>query len=67
MAATFPGPLMAAGALKEGENALTIAQGEDMGRPSLIRLYADVKGKAVTAVRVGGQAVRVSEGVVETE
>lgn len=41
-----------------------IAQGEDMGRPSLLELEADLRGGDVTAVRVGGSAVPVSEGVL---
>ena len=65
-AATMPGALMAAGALSEGANAIVIVQGEDMRRPSLIRLFADVEGGEIRKVRVGGQAVRVSEGQMET-
>ncbi len=65
-AAAMPGALLVAGALNAGVNAVTIAQGEDMGRPSLIRLFADIEGGAITQVRVGGQAVRVSSGLVET-
>ena len=65
-AAAMPGALLAAGALDAGVNAVTIAQGEDMGRPSVIRLFADIEDGAITEVRVGGQAVRVSSGLVET-
>ncbi len=65
-AATLPGALKAAGALAEGANAIVIAQGEDMGRPSLIRLFADLEGGTIRKVRVGGQAVRVSQGQMET-
>jgi len=65
-AAAMPGALLVAGTLGEGANAVTIAQGEDMGRPSLIRLFADVESGAITKVQVGGQAVRVSSGLVET-
>jgi trans-2,3-dihydro-3-hydroxyanthranilate isomerase len=39
-----------------------IEQGVEMGRPSRLHLEADVLGGALTAVRVGGAAVRVSEG-----
>jgi trans-2,3-dihydro-3-hydroxyanthranilate isomerase len=42
---------------KGGGVELTVHQGVEMGRPSLIRLRADT-----TAVRVAGQAVRVMEG-----
>jgi len=65
-AATMPGALKAAGALAEGVNAIVIAQGEDMGRPSLIRLFAELEGGEIRKVRVGGQAVRVSQGQMET-
>ncbi len=36
-----------------------------MGRPSDLRLEADVKAGKLTAVRVGGAAVRMSEGEIE--
>jgi trans-2,3-dihydro-3-hydroxyanthranilate isomerase len=42
----------------------TIEQGFEMGRPSIIYLEADTDNGAVTAVRVGGTAVRVSDGVL---
>jgi len=46
----------------QGTLKWTIEQGFEMGRPSLIRLEADLSEGAVTAVRVGGTAVRMSEG-----
>jgi trans-2,3-dihydro-3-hydroxyanthranilate isomerase len=39
-----------------------IEQGFEMGRPSLIHVEADKANGNVSAVRVGGTAVRVSEG-----
>jgi predicted PhzF superfamily epimerase YddE/YHI9 len=33
-----------------------------MGRPSILYLEADLADAAITAVRVGGTAVRMSEG-----
>ena len=42
-----------------------IEQGVEMGRPSVLRLEADVGDGRVTAVRVGGQSVVVSEGMME--
>ena len=45
----------------------TVEQGVEMGRPSRIYLEADVQGGAVTAVRVGGTAVLVSEGRIAAE
>jgi trans-2,3-dihydro-3-hydroxyanthranilate isomerase len=49
---------------KEGTLKWTIEQGFEMGRPSLLYLEADIANGAVTAVRVGGTAVRMSEGTL---
>ena len=40
----------------------TIQQGVEMGRPSTIFLEADIRSGAITAVRVGGASVLVTEG-----
>lgn len=40
----------------------TVEQGVEMGRPSLLHLEAERRGGEVVATRVGGAAVRVSEG-----
>jgi len=63
-AAALPAVLLADGLLKEGANAFDIRQGVEMGRPSLIGVEADVSGGAVTAVRIAGETVKVSEGVM---
>ena len=42
----------------------TIRQGVEMGRPSTLHLEADKHDGRLTAVRVGGQAVLVSEGTL---
>ncbi|NER80202.1 MAG: PhzF family phenazine biosynthesis isomerase [Leptolyngbya sp. SIO1D8] len=39
-----------------------IEQGVEMGRPSLLQLEADKQDDKLTAIRVGGHSVRVSEG-----
>ncbi len=44
-----------------------IEQGMEMGRPSEIRLTVERKDGVVKAVRVGGRAVRISEGHLEAE
>jgi trans-2,3-dihydro-3-hydroxyanthranilate isomerase len=49
----------------DGTTRWLIEQGMEMGRPSLIELEADTTGGTVTAVRVGGPAVLVSEGTIE--
>lgn len=56
--------LMASGALGGDETALTLHQGVEMGRPSVIGLTAVVRGGHLTQVRIAGSAVPVSEGRV---
>ncbi len=63
-AAAFAGYLAPRAVQKNGTLRWTIEQGFEMGRPSLIYLEADVANGLVTAVRVGGTAVRMSEGVL---
>lgn len=60
----FAGALNEALVLENGSHAWIVHQGEDMGRASRIDLKADVKDEAVTSVRVGGNAVRVTRGVI---
>lgn len=50
---------------RDGTLRLTIEQGFEMGRPSLLHLEVDKREGEVTAVRVGGGAVLVSEGTIE--
>ena len=47
---------------KDGRHRIVIEQGYAMGRPSQITLEMDVKGGVLTAARIGGSAVIVSEG-----
>jgi trans-2,3-dihydro-3-hydroxyanthranilate isomerase len=65
-AATLPGPLCAQARVEDGTRRWRIAQGEDMGRPSALFLEADVVAGRPVAVRVGGHAVEVSSGEIET-
>ena len=58
LAASF----LAAGALGEGTTSFALRQGVEMGRPSRIGLAVDVLAGKITAVRVTGTAVRISEG-----
>jgi trans-2,3-dihydro-3-hydroxyanthranilate isomerase len=46
----------------DGTLAWEVAQGVEMGRPSRLAVRVDKAGGAVTAVRVGGQAVVVCTG-----
>lgn len=56
--------LDAAAAGQHGDFTWTLHQGVEMGRPSLLLASATVAAGTVSAVRVGGHAVRISEGRV---
>jgi trans-2,3-dihydro-3-hydroxyanthranilate isomerase len=47
---------------EDGMHQLVIEQGFEMGRPSLIALDLDVHGGRLVAARIGGSAVRISDG-----
>jgi trans-2,3-dihydro-3-hydroxyanthranilate isomerase len=51
--------------LKDGTHIWNLEQGYEMGRPSDLRLEAHVKSAKLTAVRVGGSAVRMMSGEIE--
>jgi trans-2,3-dihydro-3-hydroxyanthranilate isomerase len=53
-------------AQQDGTLRWTVEQGVEMGRPSLLEVEADVYGGVVERTRVGGRAVLVSEGWMET-
>jgi trans-2,3-dihydro-3-hydroxyanthranilate isomerase len=50
---------------RDGTKTWRIAQGVEMGRPSLLEASADKRGGVVVATRVGGASVLVSEGFIE--
>lgn len=56
--------LVIADRLKDGTHRFQIEQGYEMGRPSDLALEIDVAKGDLAEVRVGGQAVRVSSGVI---
>jgi trans-2,3-dihydro-3-hydroxyanthranilate isomerase len=62
--ACLAGYLAARAPQREGTLAWTVDQGVEMGRPSRIEIEADKAGGAITAIRVGGHAVMVSEGML---
>ena len=64
-AAAFAGVLAASGRLADGEHAVAIEQGYEMGRPSLIQLGLVMRGGKLDAASIGGDAVVVSEGMIE--
>ncbi len=64
-AAAFAGYLAAKDPLQNGTLKWNIEQGFEMGRPSLLFIEADKKNGTTTAVRVGGNAVMMTEGFLE--
>jgi trans-2,3-dihydro-3-hydroxyanthranilate isomerase len=64
-AAAFAGVLGRFGGLKDGTHSVTIEQGYEMGRQSLITLGLTIEGGALTAGTVGGGAIVVQEGKIE--
>ena len=52
---------------RDGSFRWQIEQGFEMGRPSLIELEADRSDGAITAVRVGGRSVLMSEGWINVD
>jgi trans-2,3-dihydro-3-hydroxyanthranilate isomerase len=63
-AAALAGYLAQRAGKQDGTLRWTIEQGFEMGRPSIIYLETDMTAGAITAVRVGGTAVRVSDGAL---
>ena len=57
--------LLSSEKLIDGTHRWQLEQGYEMGRPSDLRLEADVKGSILTAVRVGGSAVRMMSGEID--
>ena len=60
--AAFAGYLARRDTRRDGTLRWVIEQGFEMGRPSILEAEADVRGGAVTSVRVGGHSVLVSKG-----
>jgi trans-2,3-dihydro-3-hydroxyanthranilate isomerase len=63
-AAALAGALATESEVRDGPLSWALAQGVEMGRPSRLLLEADKRDGGVTAVRVGGHAVRVSSGML---
>ncbi len=64
-AASFAGYLASMDLRKNGTLKWNIEQGFEMGRPSLLYIEADKNDGTTTAVRVGGSAVMVTEGLID--
>ncbi|MFZ1814731.1 MAG: PhzF family phenazine biosynthesis protein [Rhizobiaceae bacterium] len=56
--------LLASGELQEGLNSFSLRQGYEMGRPSYIGLEIDVLAGRISAVRIAGSSVKVSQGQI---
>ena len=63
--AAFAGLHAAHRKLADGEHRLVIEQVYEMGRPSLMNLTLTVAGGVLTAALIGGDAIVVTEGVIE--
>jgi trans-2,3-dihydro-3-hydroxyanthranilate isomerase len=64
--AAFAGVLAASENLADGTHEFRIEQGYEMGRPSLIELSVSIKQGELSSAAVGGGAVLVGEGAIET-
>jgi trans-2,3-dihydro-3-hydroxyanthranilate isomerase len=64
-AAAFAGVALAFDRLREGGHVLTIEQGFEMGRLSLIALGLEIEGGELRSASIGGSAVIVSSGALE--
>jgi len=63
-AVTLAGYLAVRARTRTGTLAWTIDQGVEMGRPSRLEIEADKSDGVITGLRVGGDAVLVSEGTM---
>jgi trans-2,3-dihydro-3-hydroxyanthranilate isomerase len=63
-AVALAGALAMEDPVSDGRLAWVIEQGVEMGRPSLLYTEADKRNGKVSAVRVGGHAVRITEGTL---
>ncbi|WP_419911110.1 PhzF family phenazine biosynthesis protein [Hoeflea sp.] len=63
-AAAFSGAIHQFDELLDGHHAILIEQGVEMGRPSKIHLHLEVDGGKIVQGRIGGNAVKVAEGVL---
>jgi len=63
-AAALTGAIWRFDELAEGPTRIWIEQGMEMGRPSRIGLEIDVDGGKMITARIGGNAVKVAEGLL---
>jgi trans-2,3-dihydro-3-hydroxyanthranilate isomerase len=64
-AAAFAGVAHEFEAPEDGVHTITIEQGFEMGRPSLIHLTLEISGGELISGEIGGSAVIVSQGTID--
>ena len=65
-AAAFAGVLLRFAPPPDGDHEFALEQGYELGRPSLITLSLSVQNRRLAGAAIGGEAVAVSEGTIET-
>lgn len=63
--AAFAGAAVAFERPEDGEHSILIEQGEEMGRPSLIRLTMEIVAGALVSASISGFVVRILQGSIE--
>tara|TARA_R110002072_G_scaffold152319_7_gene301980 strand:- start:274 stop:1179 length:906 start_codon:yes stop_codon:yes gene_type:complete len=63
-AAAFAGLIAQQGGLGDGDHSISLYQGLEMGRPSHIRMLLRIEGGKLSELMIGGEAVKVAEGVL---
>lgn len=63
--AALAGAIQQFDGLPDGHHPLVVEQGVEIGRPSFIHLHIDSVGGEVAKARIGGQAVKMAEGILE--
>jgi len=64
-ASAFAGVVMEFDRPPNGEHALVIEQGVEMGRPSAIVLGLEVESRALVSATIGGSAVLIAQGTID--
>jgi trans-2,3-dihydro-3-hydroxyanthranilate isomerase len=64
-AAAFAGVIAAFAKPVDGAHEVTVAQGYEMGRPSLVEIGLVMRDGKLQSATVGGDAVVVTEGTIE--
>ena len=62
--AAFAGIVMQNENLADGDHAIVIEQGYEMGRPSLINLKLEVRNDILKCAKIGGDVVEVARGII---